>query len=148
MITYPGQLIIHSVQRIMNMCECQATTPAWWLYHIKHLMRWDKLLILRAEGSNYFFLKLLKNVRLEISVQSVTGDNVRGQHNFFSSANLSSSFFFFCNVYFLRWIWFCFKAWIIPRYSFPIVWLWRKSEQMPILGCSEVKVRCGHWTFS
>lgn len=94
MNTYPGQLIIHSVQRIMNMCECQATTPAWWLYHIKHLMRWDKLLILRAEGSNYFFLKLLKNVRLEISVQLVTGDNVRGQHNFFSSANLSSSFFF------------------------------------------------------
>ena len=50
-------------------------------------------MILRAEGSNYFFLKLLKNVRLEISVQLVIGDNVRGQHNFFSSANLSSFFF-------------------------------------------------------
>ena len=50
-------------------------------------------MILRAEGSNYFFLKLLKNVRLEISVQFVTGDNVRGQHNFFYSANLLSSFF-------------------------------------------------------
>lgn len=121
MITYPGQLIIHSVQRIMNMCECQATTPAWWLYHIKHLMRWDKLLILRAEGSNYFFLKLLKNVRLEISVQLVSGDYVRGQHNFFSSANLSSSFFFFGNVHFAGWIWLCF------------VLLWWSQDKLSIL---------------
>lgn len=122
MITYPGQLIIHSVQRIMNMCECQATTPAWWLYHIKHLMRWDKLLILRAEGSNYFFLKLLKNVRLEISVQLVIGDNVRGQHNFFSSANLSSSFFiYFGNVHFAGWIWLCF------------VLLWWSQDKLSIL---------------
>lgn len=121
MNTYPGQLIIHSVQRIMNMCECQATTPAWWLYHIKHLMRWDKLLILRAEGSNYFFLKLLKNVRLEISAQLVIGDNVRGQHNFFSSANLSSSFFFFGNVHFAGWIWLCF------------VLLWWSQDKLSIL---------------
>ena len=121
MITYPGQLIIHSVQRIMNMCECQATTPAWWLYHIKHLMRWDKLLILRAEGSNYFFLKLLKNMRLEISVQLVIGDNVREQHNFFSSANLWSSFFFFCNVHFAGWIWLCF------------VLLWWSQDKLSIL---------------
>ena len=120
MITYPGQLIIHSVQRIMNMCECQATTPAWWLYHIKHSMRWDKLLILRAEGSNYFFLKLLKNVRLEISVQLVTGDNVRGQHNFFYSANLLSSFFF-GNVHFAGWIWLCF------------VLLWWSQDKLSIL---------------
>ena len=121
MITYPGQLIIHSVQRIMNMCECQATTPAWWLYHITHLMRWDKLLILRAEGSNSFFLKLLKNMRLEISVQLVIGDNVREQDNFFSSANLWSSFFFFCNFHFAGWIWLCF------------VLLWWSQDKLSIL---------------
>ena len=59
-------------------------------------------MILRAEGSNYFFLKLLNNVRLEISVQLVLGDNVRGQHNFFSSANLLSSFFFFLAMFTLQ----------------------------------------------
>lgn len=140
MITYPGRLIIHSVQRIMNMCECQATTPAWWLYHIKHLMRWDKLLILRAEGSNYFFLKLLKNVRLEISVQLVIGDNVRGQHNFFLFCKPFKFFFFFwqCSLCRMDLTLFCLTL-MIPRQTFHLTaWIFWQAQ------VSQCNIFCGY----
>ena len=66
--TSSGQLSTLCVQRVVNMCECQVTIPAWLFYHTEHLMRWGTSLWL-LQNNNHIDAQGMSAVQIVILVK-------------------------------------------------------------------------------